>query len=86
LNALAKADQTYYHEFIDTKWPLIFTVWPKESGVAWVADTRIVCLRADNIVAGSLASSGAVHASQVGLAIALMSSVLVTIVAGWNMF
>jgi tetrahydromethanopterin S-methyltransferase subunit B len=72
LNALAKADQTYYHEFIDTKWPLIFTVWPKESGVAWVA--------------GSLASSGAVHASQVGLAIALMSSVLVTIVAGWNMF
>jgi hypothetical protein len=84
--SLPTGNQTYYNEFIDTTWPLIFTAWPKNFGATSVPVTRIVCLRADNIVAGSVVPSGAVCASHAGLGMALVFGVLAAAVVSWSLF
>lgn len=84
--SLPAGNQTYYNEFIDTTWPLFFTVLSKNFRAASVPVTRIVCLRADNIVAGSVVSSGAVCASHTGLGMALVFGILAATVASWSLF
>lgn len=79
-------DQSQYKQFVDATWPVLFTVWPKDLNVTWAPDTRLACLKADHIETGSLAASGAVYPSHPRSAMALMFSVLVTIVLAWTLF
>jgi hypothetical protein len=84
--SLPAGNQTYYNEFIDTTWPLIFTVWRKIFGAASVPVTRIVCLRADNIGAWSVVSSSAGCASHAELGMAFIFGILAATVASWSLF
>lgn len=44
---------TYYDEFTKLVSPMIMTMWPKNSTTAWAPDTRLFCITASDIEAGS---------------------------------
>jgi hypothetical protein len=57
--SVPNGNYTYYDEYTKAVSPMIMTMWPKNSTTSWAPDTRVFCITADEIEAGSRVPSSA---------------------------